>query len=200
MPLKENHGDSGLGWLVGAGRLAPPCSVGLFFSPGILHLLSCRPPHQSARHQEAAPELSAESKRLRKQVRKNWSRTVIRWRAGSRRLAEGCQEEPAGNARSALLCLRPGWPQPHQAWPLLQRSSPLPQAHPAQPSKRCSQRGAAPRTGVWSPGPSLRAAAASGVPLVMAGRVGVGEDVLTDERVWNHLPPIRKEGANTSSE
>ena len=89
--------QSGLGWLVGGGEfgsLPPP--GGSSFASRILHLLSCHPPHQSARHQEAVPELSAGSKRLRKQVRRNWSRTESRWRMGSRRQAEGCREEPAG--------------------------------------------------------------------------------------------------------
>lgn len=127
MHLKESHGGSdrmggGL-WGVGSRQvgffLAPP---GLSFSSRTLYLLPWHPPHQSALCQEAAPELSVGSKRLRKQVRKNWSRTEGRWRAGSRRQAEGCQEELGMPGQHFSACL-PGWPLPHQAWP---GSSPAP--------------------------------------------------------------------------
>lgn len=65
--LKESHGDSvrfGMGCR-GWGGWLPPTPVGLSFSSRILHLLPCRPPRQSVQCQEAGPELSAGSKRLR---------------------------------------------------------------------------------------------------------------------------------------
>lgn len=127
--------------------LAPPR---LSFSSSTLHLLPCCPPHQSSLCQEAAPELSVGSKRLRKQVRKNWSRTEGRWRAGSRRQAEGCQEEPGtlGQHFSASL---PGWAQPHLLAPAPARLlTPPGSSCPPFQEGRQSQR-SPPGTGVRSP-------------------------------------------------
>lgn len=155
--VKENHGDSirsGVAACRGRGGWLPPAPRGSSFASRILHLLSCHPLHQSAQRQEAVAELSAGSKRLRKQVRRNWSRTESRWRAGSHRQAEGCQEESARNAGSALFCLRPGWPPPCQAQPLLQ-----PAPHVLRLNLPTLPRGAArgeavPGTGVGSPEPA----------------------------------------------
>ena len=100
------------GWWWGGDWLAPPALIGLSFSSRTLHLLPYCPLHRSVLCQEGAPELSAGNKRLRKQVREDWSRTESHWRAGRRRQAEACQKEPGtpGQHFSA-------WPQPHQAWP-----------------------------------------------------------------------------------
>lgn len=126
--------------------LAPPGSTS---SSRILHLLCCRPPHQSALCQGTAPELSAGGKRLRKQVRKNWSRTESRWRAGSSRQAEGRQAEPGmlGQHFSAGL---PGWPRPRQARPPLQPSSQLPRLIPTTLPRGEAEPEEPPRTGIGS--------------------------------------------------
>lgn len=200
MYLKQSQGSSqGWGWVVGDGvptGWLPPAPTRLSFSSRSVHLLPCCPPCQSALCQEAAPELSAGNKRLRKQVRKNWSRTESQQPS----LAEGCHEEPGMPGQHSSACL-PGWPQPHQAWPPLQPSSPLSQAHPAHPSLGKQARG---RAAPWNRNqePWVQAPAAlpqaSCMTWVTSGWVGVGEDLLIAETIWNCSTPIRKEGDNTS--
>lgn len=80
----------------------------------------------------------------------------------------------AGNARSALFCLLPGWPQPHHAWPLLQPSSHFPRLTLPTLARGEPLPEKPPGTGVRSPGPSPSSAPASCVTLVSAG--GGGED------------------------
>lgn len=111
-------------------------------------------------------------------MRKNWSRTESRWRAGSGRQAEGRQAEPGmlGQHFSAGL---PGWPRPRQARPPLQPSSQLPrlilttlprgEAEPEEP----------PRTGIGSLGSRLG---------------GCDRGKMCSESVWNRSTTVNQKG------
>lgn len=115
----------GLGWELTNG--VPLARPGLSFPSRTLHLLPGSPPHQRALGQEAAPELSAGRKRLRKQVRKNWSRTESHRRAGSRPKAQRCQEAPGTPGQHFSASCPAGHSHtPHPAWPPLQPGSRFP--------------------------------------------------------------------------